>query len=759
MSAIPALIVAPAVVAAGIAYRYSGGSDRKGGASYSRGGQRGDTMTSGFDAEQNIDAGQSSSQNQQHMNEYIPTTMVGTGLHRFDPQGTNSLATQTGPSNFHSQYRGEKDPFPHYHPAVITNKEYSKPLLGPYPRTDEEQQQQSWFGRLVGKATGDLGPIEHQDEMRRTINPARDTEQFSGADRQFHMKGSPYSSQTIPGADSTGPRPTLARSTKQTSDAPVNVASRAADDVTYKGVDDVDANRAATNVTRQDEKSRSAGLWSEGDKRDIDPTQSNAAEQKSKGWFWSKKQDADQTASNVADSARKGANEAAGSVKQGAQDVADTTKQAADNTRGWFWSKKQDADQAASNVADSARQGANEAADTAKQAAEKSRGWFWNKKQDVDQTASNVANTVREDADKAAGSVKQGAQDVADTTKQAAENTRGWLWNKKQDVDQTAANVADSARQEANEVADTAKQAADNTREWFWNKKEEAGQTAANAADATKQAADETRDWIGRKKQDASETASNAAANVKNATNAAVEDTEDWLRAKKNGAEAAAGNALDSARDTAAGARDWVQETSSELGQGAANAAGSAVNAAERTGDQSRAWLWSQKSKADQAIADTASSIELNAGDASVRAQQAAENARQSANQRLNSSAGSAQQQTIPEDSRTPSLMTSASAKGDAIMHALDERVDEARAALRATGQDLRSMAERARPQPTNEGLVPVGGKQISEVGGIAGTSADGASNRAAAGDQVKLRLVESNSGIPVLSSGDSTAK
>ncbi|KAJ2080091.1 hypothetical protein H4R24_003330 [Coemansia sp. RSA 988] len=745
MSAIPTLIVAPAVVAAGIAYRFSGGNDRNrmGGATSARGGQRGDTMTSGFDNEQNIGVHQGGSQKQQHINEYIPTTMVGTGLSRFDPQGTNSLATQTGPSKPRSEYRGEKDPFPHYHPSTITTKEYSKPLIGPYPRTDEEHQQQSWFGRLMDKVTGNLGPIEHQDEMRRTINPARDSEQFSGDDRQFHMKGSPYSSKTFPGADRTGPRPTLARSNKNTSDAPVNVASRAADDVTYKGVDDVDANRAAVNVTRQGEKAKSSGLWSEGNKYDIDPSSNKQPLQESKGWLWGKKHDADQAASNIADSAKQSVNEAAGSVKQGVQDVADSTRQAADNTGGWFWNKKQDVDHTSANVADSARQGASEVADN-------TRGWFWNKKQDVDQTASNVSDYARQDA-----------RNAVDATKQVADNTRGWFWDKKQDVDQTAANVANSARQEANETVDATKQVADNTRDWLWNKKEDAEQTAANAADATKQTAAETRDWIGRKKQDVDESASNAAANVKDATNAAVEGTEEWLRAKKNNAEAAAGNALDSVRGTAASARDWVEDTSSELGRNAANAAGSAVNAVERTGDESRAWLWNQKSKADQAIADTANSIELNADDASARAQQAANSARHSANQRtnFNGSGLSRQQQTIPEDSRTPSLMTSASAKGDSIIHALDERVDEARAALRATGQDLRSMAEHARPQPTNEGLVQVGGKKIRDVGGIAGTSADGSSNRVAAGDQIKLRLVENNSGIPVLSSGNSPAK
>ncbi|KAJ2612336.1 hypothetical protein H4S08_002747 [Coemansia sp. RSA 1365] len=687
MSAIPALIVAPAVVAAGIAYRYSGGSDR---GRLGHSSRLQNEMNSGFDNEQNIDR---NTQKQQHMNEYIPTTMVGTGLNRFDPHGTNSLATQTGKSKYHSEYHGDKDTFPHYHPAVITTKEHYKPLLPSYPRTDKERQQESWFGRMMDKFTGDLGSIEHQDEKRRTIDPARDSDQYSEIDRGFHMKGSPYSSKTIPGADSTGPRPTLARSSKNTSDAPLNAASRAADDVTYKGVDDVDANRAGINATRQDEKSRSSGFWSEGDKYDIDPSSSETAMRNSNNWFSDKKQDADQAAFN-----------AAGSVKQSAQNAADST-----------------------------------------------RGWFWDKKQDVDQTAANVADSTRKGANETAGSVKQGAQNVADTAKQAAGNTGGWFWNKKQDVDQTAANLADSARQEANNVADTAKQAAENTREWFTNKKEETGQAAANAADATKEAADETRNWIGRKEQNASETASNAAANVKGATNAAVEGTEDWLRAKKNGAEAAAGNALGSAQDTAAEARDWVEDKSSRVGQNVSNAAGSAVNAAERTGDESRAWLWGQKSKADQKIADAASNVELNAGEASVRSQEAANNAQKSANQRGSFRSGNSLQQTIPEDSRS-SQMTSAK---DGIMQALDDRVDEARAALRATGNDLRSMAERARPQPTNEGFVSVGGKEIRKVGGIAGTSADNAANRSVVEDKIKLRLVENNSGIPVLSSGD----
>ncbi|KAJ2316106.1 Serine protease 56, partial [Coemansia sp. RSA 2702] len=165
------------------------------------------------------------------------------------------------------------------------------------------------------------------------------------------------------------------------------------------------------------------------------------------------------------------------------------------------------------------------------------------------------------------------------------------------------------------------------------------------------------------------------------------------------------------------------------------------------TADRSRAWLWQKTSDADQQLAHAAGSVERTADSASARAQERAEAARteiadsgrESADKLRDRSWYARRDSAVDYDE--PQLKNQ-----NSVMQALDNKFDEARAALRSTREDLKAMA----PQPSNEGLVGVGEAQIGRAGGINGTSASDAANRAANGQPVELKFVESNSGIPL---------
>ncbi|KAJ2642212.1 hypothetical protein IW137_002798, partial [Coemansia sp. RSA 1287] len=172
---------------------------------------------------------------------------------------------------------------------------------------------------------------------------------------------------------------------------------------------------------------------------------------------------------------------------------------------------------------------------------------------------------------------------------------------------------------------------------------------------------------------------------------------------------------------------------------------------AARTGDRSRAWLWEKKSAADETISNAAGSVERSADNASARAQQHADAARDMAADRMPRASGGTGDQSW-HTRRDSGLDMPESKHANSVLHSLDAKFDDAREALRSTGHDLRAMAERAVPKSSGEGLISASGSEMHAVGGIDGTSASVVANRAA-GNRTNLGFVESNSGIPVLDS------
>ncbi|KAJ2850249.1 hypothetical protein IWW36_002045 [Coemansia brasiliensis] len=840
MPSIPTLIVAPAILAAGIAYKYTGNDERQGRGRLQDsqeyllryGGKRRSSNSNSQEQASNWD----SNDRLQHTNEFIPTNMVGSNLQRYPGESgnVNSLATQTGEAKYQPRrHANSEQQFDSYQPQGITKKVLPSAIIGPYPRSDKEREHAPWFYKATRNMTLDLGPIEHQDDKKLQ---ERDALQEASIE---HI--------AAPLGDKS-PHPTLTKTAKYASDSPVAKASRAAEDITDKGVRKEDANQAAMNVSKDksadvksslQQKQETQGAngntgWFGGStsgrnagdsvKDGVEETADNA-----RGWFWSKKKDVDDESSKLAESAKQKGNEAvdnaketadetrgwfwnkkrdvedaasdaAESARQKTNEAVDSAKETADNARGWFWSKKQDAENTASDMAESAKQKTNEAVDNVKETADETRGWFWNKKQDVEDSASNMAE-----------SAKQKTNEAVDNVKETADKTSSWFWSKKQDVQDAASDTAESARQKTNEAVDSAKETADNARGWFWSKKQDAENTASNMAESVKQktneavdnvkeTADETRGWFWNKAQDTRDTASNAATSaeqgVSGATQSAMQGASDAAGSLSQGAKDAAGslkqgakgagdsmhqvgtdasnwmqgqkqNAQDSARGAAEEAGSWFSGKTDDLGRSIDSSRSTAWNAATKAEDSSRAWLWDKTSQADHAISNAANAVERTAEQASTNAQQRANAARNAAADIPSRDPSIAGQKEGSWYARRDSavgddLTGRAKAAGDSVAQTLDTKFDEARAALRATGEDLRAMAENAMPHSSGEGLIDgqKSGREIRSVGGISGTSASDAANRAAAladaadaRPEGSLRFVENHSGIPVIDS------
>ncbi|KAJ1739331.1 hypothetical protein LPJ68_004780 [Coemansia sp. RSA 1086] len=824
MPSIPTLIVAPAILAAGIAYKYTGNDERRGRLQDSQeyllryGGKR---RASG-NLEQ--DSSNSDTDRLQHANEFIPTTMVGSNLQRYPGDTGNSLATQTGEAKYHSRYHGPSEQqFDSYQPQGMTKKVLPSEIIGPYPRSDKERENAPWFYKATHNFSLDLGPIEHQnDEVLRR----RDSLQEASIEQVAPLSGK-------------SPHPTLTKTAKYASDSPLAKASRAAEDITDKGVKKEDANQAAMNVSKdkttnlrdslrqkQDTQGASGNSgWFEGSSEqaagDRAKGKAKEAADETRGWFWSKKKSVEDESSKLTESAKQKGNEAVDSVKG-----------AADETRGWFWNKKQDAENAASDMAESAKQKTNKAAENVKDAADETRGWFWSKKQDVEDVASDTTEAARQKTNKA-----------VDNVKETADNARGWFWNKKQDAENAASDMAESAKQKGSEAVDSAKETADKTSNWFWSKKQNVQDAASDAAESAKQkgndavesvkdSADKTSNWFWSKKQDAENAASDMAESARQKSNEAVDSVKEtadktsgwfWNKAQDTkdaassaatsarqgvsgatqsamqGASDAAGSLSQGAKDAAGslkqgakGAGDsmhqvgtdagnwmqgqkqsaveeagsWLSGKTDDLGRSIDNSASKARNAAAKAEDSSRAWLWDKTSQADRAISSAANSVERTASNASANAQQRANAARDAAADipPNTSSAGSKEGSWYARrDSAVgDDLAGKAKSAGNSVAQTLDAKFDEARAALRATGEDLRVMAENAVPHSSGEGLVDgqKSGREIRSVGGISGTSASDTANRAAAladaadaHPEGGLRFVENHSGIPVIDS------
>ncbi|KAJ2406004.1 hypothetical protein J3F80_003781 [Coemansia sp. RSA 2526] len=674
MSTIPTLIVAPAIVAAGVAYKYAGGSDRYGGTRlqdrqeyYVKGGASGRRGSTGsLEHQSGIDGRTGRGL---HANEFIPTTMVGPGLQQYPGSAANSLAAQTGETKYRPAKFDGSSSFDSYHPQGISTKQVPEHIIGPFPRSDEERKHSSWLSRVAYKLTGDLGPIEHQnDDILRRRDEIRERAE-----------------EKVPMAQggSGPPRIGVHKTSMYASDAPVHKASRAADDVTREGVKNADANQAAIDVTREGTRDESQSRFGNNYSADDRAGRVNQRADQSSGWFWNKKQEADDATLGAVDKAKRRASDAEYSAKEA------------------------DAGDATANAAESVRQGASGAAQSATQGV------------------SDAASSVRQGVSEAAGSVKHGVLGAADSVHQAGVDAGNWVSDKTDQAGETVSDAAESAKQHVGD-----------TRDWFWNKKQEAGEAVSDTADAiknraedakdsAKEAADKTSGWFWNKKHEAAETISDVAS-----------DTRDWLSDKKDRVE-----------DSASEAGSWIAGKTDDLGRSIDNSAATAA----RTGDRSRAWLWETKSAADETISNAAGSVERSADNASARAQQHADAARDMAADRMPRASGGTGDQSW-HTRRDSGLDMPESKHANSVLHSLDAKFDDAREALRSTGHDLRAMAERAVPKSSGEGLISASGSEMHAVGGIDGTSASVVANRAA-GNRTNLVFVESNSGIPVLDS------
>ncbi|KAJ1745884.1 hypothetical protein LPJ58_005826, partial [Coemansia sp. RSA 1591] len=307
MSTIPTLIVAPAIVAAGVAYKYAGGSDRYGGTRlqdrqeyYVKGGASGRRGSTGsLEHQSGIDGRTGRGL---HANEFIPTTMVGPGLQQYPGSAANSLAAQTGETKYRPAKFDGSSSFDSYHPQGISTKQVPEHIIGPFPRSDEERKHSSWLSRVAYKLTGDLGPIEHQnDDILRRRDEIRERAE-----------------EKVPMAQggSGPPRIGVHKTSMYASDAPVHKASRAADDVTREGVKNADANQAAIDVTREGTRDESQSRFGNNYSADDRAGRVNQRADQSSGWFWNKKQEADDATLGAVDKAKRRASDAEYSAKE-----------------------------------------------------------------------------------------------------------------------------------------------------------------------------------------------------------------------------------------------------------------------------------------------------------------------------------------------------------------------------------------------------------------------------------------------------------
>ncbi|KAJ2318638.1 hypothetical protein GGI00_006554, partial [Coemansia sp. RSA 2681] len=307
--------------------------------------------------------------------------------------------------------------------------------------------------------------IEHTSWLQRTARSITgDLGPIEHQEAVVGIQTAGDSQQSAAGRREGAPQFSVRDSAKDIRDRSVHDAARAAEDVTAHLPRDDDANKAAQHVTRSDIDGIGAGL------DQAKQTIKQAADE-TRGWFRSKKEEIDDSAAKAAADADRMAN-----------DISDSTKQAYDETQGWFWTKKKEIDDAAAKTVDDANRMASEVSESAKQAADKTRGWFWSKKKEVDDNAAKtvddanrMARGVSESAKGAAADVDRMASDISESTKQAFDETQGWFWSQSQE----AGDAARDAKRRASDVTDSAKQAAGEARDKLASKKQEAGEAAA----------------------------------------------------------------------------------------------------------------------------------------------------------------------------------------------------------------------------------------------------------------------------------------
>ncbi|KAJ2377068.1 hypothetical protein IW150_001602, partial [Coemansia sp. RSA 2607] len=246
MATIPTLIVAPAILAAGLTYKYAGGSDDISGVRIRR------TSETGFSGEAlrqqptvqrraSLSAveGRAGSRfesdfaprvpsDMHRADAFVPTTMLTTN-------NVGSSAASGGDPTVRSRAGGSgSTAYSPWKQILESNARGTVDHRSTYPNTTEDINRSSWLYRVAHKITGDLGSIEHQEKYHAKHPPAGQP---------------PLVDQSVRGA--------VHKSAKDSGDANIHVATRAAEDVTYRGVRGThDANEAANVAVARNDAER-----------------------------------------------------------------------------------------------------------------------------------------------------------------------------------------------------------------------------------------------------------------------------------------------------------------------------------------------------------------------------------------------------------------------------------------------------------------------------------------------------------------------
>ncbi|KAJ2841427.1 hypothetical protein J3B02_005894, partial [Coemansia erecta] len=322
MTTIPTLIIAPAILAAGLTYRYTGGKDE--GSERAR--RRSEISLSGsnpseFDISRKLQAGSRFKEDfepgvpisQHRADAFVPTSQL-------KPQNTND-----SPSVSHRRATSDSTHSP-WKQILESNIKSNTEYNSTYPNTTDDIQKSSWMYRAAHKITGDLGPIEHQENY---------------LDKAFDEGGQREATVLVPTWDKGVFRQTMFSGSrpKEQGTANIHAASRAAEEVTDKGVRGTrDAQDAAYEAIDRNEKAKAA----------------DAADKGGSGWwFWNKQQDTGDT------QGRRASDVISGDVRK-----------SADDARNWLWNKKEDSEDAVSDAAGDVKRRASDTSDSARRAAD-----------------------------------------------------------------------------------------------------------------------------------------------------------------------------------------------------------------------------------------------------------------------------------------------------------------------------------------------------------------------------------------------------
>ncbi|KAJ2717342.1 hypothetical protein H4R19_000094 [Coemansia spiralis] len=421
MTAIPTLIVAPALLAAGITYRYMGGGDER------------DRRQQRARGEMTSTSDEQSPDRMQHANQFVPTTMLNSGMHRLSGRGGDAPAMQRGNAVVLRPSSGQRDeglPIAHYSPQGISTKAPRAGIVGPFPHSEQEIEHSSWWFRTSRSLTGDLGPIEHQAERPGRMTDD-DSNQFSSTAGSEHMPGSAAS-----GANEAGDRFVSTSSLVAASDA---------------------GNQQAHN----------------------------AEQPQREGWFWGPAENIERAAADAANTVKHGVDNAGTAIKQavddtrewlhGANKAADDAaatashgmERAVDETSAWVRDKSLEADRAASDATRAIDKQANDASSwmrdrqqEVEEAADDARGWWSDQKRGADRIANAAATEVRDWAEHTADDLGTHMADANESVNRAADRSRAWYDEQADSAAQAVADTAQSVQRHASDASQRAREAA-----------------------------------------------------------------------------------------------------------------------------------------------------------------------------------------------------------------------------------------------------------------------------------------------------------